>query len=114
MRVDCAAGPNNPTKPTKEAKAMNDDINQRRTGNLPSGAQEQPCIYTAPTPEQLRDEQVRRELRAMIEKYESHLRAAWEEINGLSYEHKLKAAYGILYSLNEREVANKLYKSEIK
>src|SRR2546430_16611218 len=50
MRVDCAAGPNNPTKPTKEGRAMNDDIDQRRTGKPPSGEVEEPCIYTASEP----------------------------------------------------------------
>ena len=45
---------------------MNDDIDQRRTGKLPSGEVEQPCIYTAPTPEALKkqrratEEQLRR------------------------------------------------------
>ena len=38
-----------PRSQPKEAKAMNDDIDQRRTGKPPSGEVEQPCILYAPT-----------------------------------------------------------------
>jgi hypothetical protein len=41
----------------QEAKAMNDDIEQRRTGKLPSGELEQPCILTVPTPELIKQQQ---------------------------------------------------------
>src|SRR5437016_2503100 len=68
MRVDCAAGPNNPTKPTKEGRAMNDDIDQRRTGKPPSGEVEEPCIYTASEPKPTTPiEQLRQELGAIAD-----------------------------------------------
>ena len=40
---------------------MNDNIEQRRMGKLPSGDVEQPCILTAPTAKQRRQQQRERE-----------------------------------------------------
>ena len=40
---------------------MNDNIEQRRMGKLPSGDVEQPCIYTAPTAKQRRQQRRERE-----------------------------------------------------